>query len=393
MPGSSYRLCGFTSGVDCRAVQFKDPLPPARICGLCGFVPDKIAVLPCSHLLCESCLQGCADGDVCGCPMDETTFQVDADISWITPPRHHLSKLQVSCWNADNGCTFEGTAGELLGHFEGDCSYHAAMCPRCLDRVLRKDLPRHYKTGCAAIASTAACLGTSMENHRSSAGKVASSYDDILASIQGRTNELVESVNLMTRRLLDNEEPLETISVERQLRALAHTLRTFLERTQEARTSTQVAAGVGENFSAGAFSEVIPGPAEEQVLLCLEVRWHVHNRDTFFGACFSISIDGKPTNVEIQCLTSSVAKSLTVFAKDAEPGKWGLPDIEPLPTGEFHSPFLVSWAHENVNRAVSNEIKPGFIPRCICRLPDEVEEKYGWAKTILHFLIKMKRSA
>ncbi|KAH9364030.1 hypothetical protein HPB48_021532 [Haemaphysalis longicornis] len=96
MPGSSYRLCGFASGVDCRAVHFKDPLPPARICGLCGFVPDKIAVLPCSHLLCESCLQGCADGDVCGCPMDETTFQVDADISWITPPRHHLSKLQVN---------------------------------------------------------------------------------------------------------------------------------------------------------------------------------------------------------------------------------------------------------------------------------------------------------
>lgn len=394
MPDSSYTLCGFASGVDFRPIKFKECLPPVRVCGLCGIVPDKIAVLPCAHQVCESCLHGCVDADGSVCPIDKELFLVEGEVSWITHSRRHLSKMQVSCWNADNGCTFAATAGELLGHFEGECSYHAAICPRCLDRVLRKDLPRHYKTGCAAVASTAACLGTSMENHRSSAGKVASSYDDILASIQGRTNELVESVNLMTRRLLDSEEPMETVSVERQLRVLAQTLRTFLERTQEARALTSVTAGVGENFSAGAFSQVIAGPAEEQVLLCLDAYGYLEYERICYGACFSIAIDGQPTNIKIQCLTSPVGNSLTVFAKVAEPGKWGLPDIEPLPSGEFHSPFLVSWVHENVFTSCSSRMKPGFIPRCVCRMPDKVRESNDWTRmTGLYFLIKMKRSA
>ncbi|KAH9364031.1 hypothetical protein HPB48_021531 [Haemaphysalis longicornis] len=96
MPGSSYRLCGFASGVDCRAVQFKDPLPATSICGLCGFVPDKIAFLPCAHLLCESCLQGCVDGDVSACPKDNISFQVGVDATWIRDPLQHLSQLPVS---------------------------------------------------------------------------------------------------------------------------------------------------------------------------------------------------------------------------------------------------------------------------------------------------------
>ncbi|KAH9363812.1 hypothetical protein HPB48_021981 [Haemaphysalis longicornis] len=96
MPASIYTLCGFASGVDFRPIKFKECLPQVRICCLCGIVPDKMALLPCSHQLCESCLQGCVDADGSVCPIDKELFLVEGEVSWITPSRRHLSKMQVS---------------------------------------------------------------------------------------------------------------------------------------------------------------------------------------------------------------------------------------------------------------------------------------------------------
>ncbi|XP_070396424.1 uncharacterized protein [Dermacentor albipictus] len=211
MPGYAYRLCGFASGVDGRPVNFKEPLPHARVCGLCGFVPMELAVLPCLHLLCRSCLGGCAQGEGAACcPMDNTSFQVDKEVQLLSPPRVHLAKQLVSCWNASNGCGFEGPVGELLEHFEKHCSFHATTCPRCQETVTRGNLPSHYAAGCDVVSKpridgggdTAVLMQTDeLLSHK--AGQC--SHHDLLTSIQSRINELVEALTGINATIVEHK--------------------------------------------------------------------------------------------------------------------------------------------------------------------------------------------
>ncbi|XP_050031485.1 uncharacterized protein [Dermacentor andersoni] len=211
MPGYAYRLCGFASGVDGRPVNFKEPLPHARVCGLCGFVPMELAVLPCLHLLCRSCLGGCAQGDGAACcPMDNTSFQVDKEVQLLSPPRVHLAKQLVSCWNASNGCGFEGPVGELLEHFEKHCSFHATTCPRCQETVTRGNLPSHYVAGCDVVSKPridgggdTAVLTQTDELLSQKAGQC--SYHDLLTSIQSQINELAEALTGFNAAIVERD--------------------------------------------------------------------------------------------------------------------------------------------------------------------------------------------
>lgn len=222
MPEYAYRLCGFASGVDGRPVNFKEPLPHARVCGLCGFVPMKLAVLPCLHVLCSSCLGGCAQGDGAACcPMDKTTFQVENEVQWVSPPRAYFEKQRVSCWNASNGCDFEGPVGELLDHFENHCSFHATTCPRCQENVTRGNLPSHYTAGCAAAAEpridgrgdAAVMMHT---NELSSLNAALCSYHDLLTSIQSQMNELTELVTGISAAIAERELELRPDATTRR---------------------------------------------------------------------------------------------------------------------------------------------------------------------------------
>lgn len=247
------------------------------------------------------------------------------------------------------------------------------------------------------LPSSAACLGTlSAESDSPLPGKRPSSYDDVLLSLQGRTNELVESVNLISRRLVDIYEPLEPVSVEKQLRALSQSLQAFLNRAQGASAHTLVGAGTAENSSSGASQEVtINDRAEEQILLTLclgyfSAKWRKNNAE----AHFTLKIDGEPTNIEIQCFMSVDEKYVTVLAKVTEPGKWCLPDVEPLSSDAYSSPSLVAWAYQDVSTAVGfckHEIRPGFIPRCMCKLPVDFPVQSVGQTAVSHFLIRMKR--
>lgn len=198
MPEYAYRLCGFASGVDGRPVNFKEPLPHARVCGLCGFVPMKLAVLPCLHVLCSSCLGGCAQGDGAACcPMDNASFQVENEVQWVSPPRAYFERQRVSCWNASNGCDFEGPVGELLDHFENHCSFHTTTCPRCKENVTRGNLPSHYTGGCDAgsephIDGRGDATVMMHMNELPTLNAALCSYHDLLTSIQSQMNELRE---------------------------------------------------------------------------------------------------------------------------------------------------------------------------------------------------------
>ncbi|KAH6921735.1 hypothetical protein HPB50_004384 [Hyalomma asiaticum] len=215
MPDTTYLLCGFARGLDWRPISFKQRLQTTRVCRLCGVVPQSIALLPCTHFLCESCLDGCADGaDRHACPLDKTSFDAESDVSWITFPQKHMEKLLVGCWNSKNGCDFTGPAVELLEHFEKQCSFHAIKCSRCPDAVLRKDLPSHFQAGCKGVASlpqavTGHVSGTNlsaatMDGARGRDTATDCSCHDMLTSIQGRVNDLAEALDkLGYKRLLD----------------------------------------------------------------------------------------------------------------------------------------------------------------------------------------------
>ncbi|XP_054921939.2 uncharacterized protein [Dermacentor andersoni] len=199
MPGYAYRLCGFASGVDGRPVNFKEPLSHARVCGLCGFVSVELAVLPCLHFLCTSCLGGCAQGDGgARCPMDKTSFQVD---EVAISPFHcaDLAEQLVSCWNASNGCGFEGPVDELLEHFEKHCTFHATTCPRCRETVTRGNLPRHYVAGCDVASKLRIDGGgnpavTAQTDELLSRKAGHCSYHDLLTSMQSQMNDLAEAL-------------------------------------------------------------------------------------------------------------------------------------------------------------------------------------------------------
>ncbi|KAL1479828.1 hypothetical protein MTO96_051545 [Rhipicephalus appendiculatus] len=217
MPDTTYLLSGFASGLDWRPIGFKQRLQTTRVCRLCGVVPQSIAVLPCTHFLCDSCLNGCANVEgLHVCPLDKTSFDAESDVSWITFNQKQLERLLVSCWNAKYGCDFTGPAGGLLEHFEKHCSFHAIACARCPDTVLRKDLPRHCEAGCNGVAS----LPRTTTGHVSTANAGApptTSYSigrdlaaecschDMLTSIQGRVNDLAEALDRLGSKRLSAE--------------------------------------------------------------------------------------------------------------------------------------------------------------------------------------------
>ncbi|CAN8025567.1 unnamed protein product, partial [Ixodes persulcatus] len=58
--------------------------------------------------------------------------------------------VQVSCWNAPNGCAFSGSCLDVLPHFWQDCGFHTTSCPNCDALVFRDDVVEHLRSACTA---------------------------------------------------------------------------------------------------------------------------------------------------------------------------------------------------------------------------------------------------
>ncbi|KAM7297325.1 uncharacterized protein ISCGN_022478 [Ixodes scapularis] len=122
-------------GLDWRPLCFEHPLPLDRLCHVCGVLCKETVVLPCSYTPCDVCFEGSLDLG-CVCPLDRENFDKNAvDKLKLRPGQ--LLKLSVSCWNSAHGCNFIGPVSELLDHFDKECLYHRASCPRC-----HQDVPR-----------------------------------------------------------------------------------------------------------------------------------------------------------------------------------------------------------------------------------------------------------
>lgn len=213
-----YQVEGVVTGANWRAAKFVSPVPPQHTCSLCRVISRVTWLLPCFHALCESCLNTSVEEGSSLCPLDDKRF-AEGECQRIQLRTHAAENLKACCWNEAQGCTFVGTLQDILTHYEQQCIFHAVSCPRCNERVLQKDLPRHYKEGCNGGTAGSATenatlrqgLELSAEDMRTCVEElkalIRDPYQDKLPALQSQMNELLEQAR-------DQGARMEAISQE-----------------------------------------------------------------------------------------------------------------------------------------------------------------------------------
>ncbi|XP_049275569.1 uncharacterized protein LOC125760023 [Rhipicephalus sanguineus] len=186
------------AGVNWRPTRFVDEVPSLRVCSLCRMIPKRILVLPCSHLLCQSCHAASSQG--CGgrCPLDQEPFE-EAECDSYGLPTRKANALKVHCWNEAHGCEFVGAIEDVLKHNETECDYHAVECLRCGEEVLHRELSTHSRDGCSAGTENPSpeCNALTLQDVIASLEEMKRmlsdpDYDELLPLIQRKMNELTE---------------------------------------------------------------------------------------------------------------------------------------------------------------------------------------------------------
>lgn len=140
-----YTLTGFGQFLEWRTVHFTERLPKIRICRLCGVVASAVRLLPCTHVLCESCEDQVVDRGR-QCPIDGSPF-VGEEVQTLPFAQRDLGEREVHCLNHTgdaSGCTFTGKLADLENHFIGEYVYGQTRCTKCRRRVVRKDTVDRY---------------------------------------------------------------------------------------------------------------------------------------------------------------------------------------------------------------------------------------------------------
>ncbi|XP_077484852.1 uncharacterized protein LOC144094841 isoform X1 [Amblyomma americanum] len=99
-------LSGFGCIVDWRPLQFVEHLPDIRICGLCGVVARMTMLLPCSHIICQTCYRLVLDTYL-SCPVDKRKVGED-EVQTLELKGDQLDDRRVLCLKAQRGCSFMG---------------------------------------------------------------------------------------------------------------------------------------------------------------------------------------------------------------------------------------------------------------------------------------------
>lgn len=163
-----------------------DDVPYYHTCSLCKVIPKRTLLLPCSHVLCESCHkgslqeeeeEGCTSGV---CPLDQEPFHV-RQCARVKMSVTKASSLQAYCWNQEQGCEFVGTLQDVLVHCEEECAFHAVACPRCGESVLHPDLPAHYRAGCGDSSANEDVERLSADGDGAASENGGFSLEDVMA--------------------------------------------------------------------------------------------------------------------------------------------------------------------------------------------------------------------
>uniref|UniRef100_A0A023GC37 Putative tnf receptor-associated factor 6 n=1 Tax=Amblyomma triste TaxID=251400 RepID=A0A023GC37_AMBTT len=156
MPPSTaqYTLVGFCPELDWRPLSFVTAIPPSKVCSACGLVRKRTALLPCVHVLCESCYEQCAHGGMYACPLDGYEWQDEHDVDWKDFALDQLLQREVKCWNAESGCQHVTAASMITQHFHSECVHHSTCCPKCSTSIPCQEVCAHLSSGaCGSMAN------------------------------------------------------------------------------------------------------------------------------------------------------------------------------------------------------------------------------------------------
>lgn len=208
----AYSVVGFSAELDRRPLLFVKPLPPHRVCDVCGLVRKKTALLPCKHTLCDACYEQRTRDNKHVCPLDGHQFE--EDVAQFEFPAEQLLSRMVRRWNEGSGCGSVLTASQIAQHFQSECQHHSTRCPRCSATVLISHLCTHLEMGCVTTARAAGpdCEGDARRTNETALAatlgpivkrelsRLKTLLEPILSSTGANRDQLNEVVNGMNRR-------------------------------------------------------------------------------------------------------------------------------------------------------------------------------------------------
>ncbi|XP_072140424.1 uncharacterized protein [Dermacentor andersoni] len=206
------------AGVNWRPTRFVDEFPSSRVCGLCRTIPKRTVLLPCGHILCQTCNAASLEGGVGQCPLDQVQFEEVEGVGYEFPTRI-ANTLKVYCWNEENGCEYTGTMDRVLEHYENECTFHTVECLRCGEGVQHKDLVKHYLAGCTARVYSAITQYPSSEPTALTLEDVNAAFEELKA-VLGDANDgrllpvILSELNELTQQVRRRESRFACITGE-----------------------------------------------------------------------------------------------------------------------------------------------------------------------------------
>ncbi|KAL3175801.1 hypothetical protein MRX96_000987 [Rhipicephalus microplus] len=137
-----YTLTGFGDFLEQRRLAFTEPMPPSRVCSMCGRVPSGTALLPCGHVLCGEC-----QGEVLDrmeCPFEGKAF-TEGQLVRLRFELSDVEQLPVVCIIGGRQCaTFSGKLFELKDHMR-QCRSVDVQCVKCHRSIASEVAVKHYR--------------------------------------------------------------------------------------------------------------------------------------------------------------------------------------------------------------------------------------------------------
>nr|XP_050031329.1 TNF receptor-associated factor 6-like [Dermacentor andersoni] len=201
----TYTLTGFGEFLEMRRVSFSEPMPAARLCGVCGLLPCRTVRLPCGHVFCESCKAQIGRGD--SCPFGGKKF-ADSEVHSMSVERSDLEQSRIVCTAGPQVCGFAGKLCELGDHLT-KCGGGETRCGKCQRSVFRGLAVDHYRkcTG-TPVAANAEIVAKGLEDVAKTDVETPRELMlgkgvDLEAMYSSLINALAERVASLERRVLE----------------------------------------------------------------------------------------------------------------------------------------------------------------------------------------------
>ncbi|XP_037570531.2 TNF receptor-associated factor 6-B [Dermacentor silvarum] len=214
LPGSpQYTLVGFSDVLDWKPLLFVKPIPPNRVCALCGLIRPVSVLLLCGHVFCDCCSeQGVVDDDH-HCPLDGGRCTKD-DVEWRRFPAANLLQRDVYCWNKRSGCAAVMPASDVYKHFLNECTHHSTFCTRCSNAVLYSSIYAHVISHCRTLAISSAPenpQGSIQRDQTTTTGATTQCAEKCAAEINVALHSILSESNAQSNALNDLSQKMNIV--------------------------------------------------------------------------------------------------------------------------------------------------------------------------------------